>query len=335
MSTARSSRATARNRQWAVSAGQESTLVVVHHGTDPIRQRLSRAVSPCWRAQSLQQLTISVHETLGPGGTEARAFLAGILATATVAGQTQTYAPSLTPGAYPSRTLGVPQAGRDRSRRPQIATRGDVAAGRPCQARPAERHRKRVRKPGGPLRPGPLRPKLGVPQAFLSWFSSPRWPLPAPGRGLPRRSLPDLSAWAHSRCDRTTQHRAIVATAELSIAHCAIARLPLCRQQRGPTHTRPTPLLRKGTQVVGSDYGAGSGSAFAELNACTPASLSPSNGVTGLFGPRQKSSSLGSANHIPTRFRSTRTRLPLTSVDENASWTIRWNRLGRCPRRWC
>ena len=69
-------------------------------------------------------------------------------------------------------------------------------------------------------------------------------------------------------------------------------------------------------------YGAGSGSAFAELKACTPASLSPSNGVIGLLTPRQKSSASWSANQTPMRFRSTRCRLPLTSVDEKASWTI-------------
>ena len=68
----------------------------------------------------------------------------------------------------------------------------------------------------------------------------------------------------------------------------------------------------------------GSGSAFAELNACTPAWLSPSNGVVPLtpVAAGQKSSSLGSANQTPTLFRSTRVRVPLTSVDENASWTI-------------
>jgi hypothetical protein len=47
-------------------------------------------------------------------------------------------------------------------------------------------------------------------------------------------------------------------------------------------------------------HGGGSGVVWAELKACTPASLSPSNGVTGLFGPRQKSSPAGSANHAPT-----------------------------------
>ena len=52
-------------------------------------------------------------------------------------------------------------------------------------------------------------------------------------------------------------------------------------------------------------YGRGSGSAFAELKACTPASLSPSNGVAPLPG-RQNSSSAGSANHMPIRLRSTR-----------------------------
>ena len=80
---------------------------MVHHGTNPIRQRRSRAVLPCWRAQSPQQLTISVYETLGPGGTEAQAFLAGILARATVAGQTRTYAPSLASRASLART-GIP-----------------------------------------------------------------------------------------------------------------------------------------------------------------------------------------------------------------------------------
>jgi hypothetical protein len=89
---------------------------VVHHWTDPIRQRLSRAVSPCWRAQSLQQLTISVDETLGPGGTEARAFLAGILATATVAGQTRTYAPEFHAGGVPQAYPGAyPESARERA----------------------------------------------------------------------------------------------------------------------------------------------------------------------------------------------------------------------------
>ena len=70
---------------------------------------------------------------------------------------------------------------------------------------------------------------------------------------------------------------------------------------------------------------------MAELKACTPAVLSPSKGVTGLLGPRQKSSSAGSANHAPIRLRSTRTRWPLTSVDEKASWTISLNVLWALP----
>ena len=49
-----------------------------------------------------------MHEILGPGSTEERTSLAGVLATAKVAGQTQTYALSLTLGAYPRRTPGVP-----------------------------------------------------------------------------------------------------------------------------------------------------------------------------------------------------------------------------------
>src|SRR5262245_41853555 len=74
-------------------------------------------------------------------------------------------------------------------------------------------------------------------------------------------------------------------------------------------------------------YGSGApGRLLAELNACTPASLSPSNGVIGPPPlPKQMSSSAGSANHMPTWLRSTRTRLPLTSVEANASSTIRWN----------
>jgi len=60
-----------------------------------------------------------------------------------------------------------------------------------------------------------------------------------------------------------------------------------------------------------------------ELKAWTPAWPSPSNGVVGLFGPRQKLSSLGSANQLPIRLRSTRWRTPLTRVEEKASWTIR------------
>src|SRR6266542_6977546 len=81
-----------------------------------------------------------------------------------------------------------------------------------------------------------------------------------------------------------------------------------------------------------SECGAQPGPAGArELNTCTPALLSPSKGVGPLPG-RQNSSSAGSANHIPTRLRSTRTRLPLTNVDENASSTIRWN--SACPLPW-
>jgi hypothetical protein len=87
-----------------------------------------------------------------------------------------------------------------------------------------------------------------------------------------------------------------------------------------PTRTCAGLRATEGNSTRRPDYGAGSGSALAELKVCTPASLSPSNGVTGLFGPGQKSSSFGSANHMPTRFRSTRTRLPSTRVEENASW---------------
>jgi hypothetical protein len=43
-----------------------------------------------------------MHETLDLGCTEARALLAGVLATATVAGQTRTYVPE-------SDAWGVPQ----------------------------------------------------------------------------------------------------------------------------------------------------------------------------------------------------------------------------------
>ena len=78
----------------------------------------------------------------------------------------------------------------------------------------------------------------------------------------------------------------------------------------------------------------GSGVVFAELNACTPASSSPSNGVTGACPlPRQKSSPAGSANHAPTWLRSTRTRLPSTSVLENASETMSLNVLCARPLR--
>ena len=45
---------------------------------------------------------------LGRGSTEARAVLAGILATATVAGQTHTYAAESDTGAFLERTWGVP-----------------------------------------------------------------------------------------------------------------------------------------------------------------------------------------------------------------------------------
>src|SRR5689334_14649876 len=63
--------------------------------------------------------------------------------------------------------------------------------------------------------------------------------------------------------------------------------------KRSRAHLRETPLrLNQNGIEENADYGAGSGSALAELKACTPASLSPSNGVTGLFWPRQKSSSL-------------------------------------------
>src|SRR5207248_746350 len=81
-----------------------------------------------------------------------------------------------------------------------------------------------------------------------------------------------------------------------------------------------------------ASYGAGNGSALAELKACTPALLSPSNGVTGLPAPRQKSSPSGSANQTPIRLRSTRVRTPSTSVDEKASWTMSLKVLRPFPR---
>src|SRR5215813_1855134 len=96
-------------------------------------------------------------------------------------------------------------------------------------------------------------------------------------------------------------------------------------------HTRYDQKCLHQIQLRQGGYGAGSGSALAELKACTPASPSPSKGVMGLLGPRQKSSSTGSANHTPTRLRSTRTRLPFTSVEENASWTIKVKVLWALP----
>jgi hypothetical protein len=81
----------------------------------------------CWRARSPQRPTISADETLGSGSTEARAFLAGILATATVAGRTQTYVPSLAQG----RTTGVPRAYRDSAPVPAGVTKStDPASGK-------------------------------------------------------------------------------------------------------------------------------------------------------------------------------------------------------------
>src|SRR5262249_37657942 len=113
------------------------------------------------------------------------------------------------------------------------------------------------------------------------------------------------------------------------------------RQARRTTRHRHNPSARTewvrvelsdAAPSLGRRQGGGSGSALAELNACTPASLSPSNGVTGLTSPRQTSSSSGSANQHATRRRSTRTRLPLTSVDEKASVTIRLNVFWPFPR---
>src|ERR1700712_1771630 len=78
--------------------------------------------------------------------------------------------------------------------------------------------------------------------------------------------------------------------------------------------------------IFGEDQGAGSGAACSELNAWTPASLSPSNGVIGpLPAPRQKSSPVESANQKPTSFSSVRTRCPLSRLDEKASATISLN----------
>jgi hypothetical protein len=64
-------------------------LVWIHEGSFPFDGGRARPL-PCLRAKSPQQLTISVHESLGVGSTEARAHLAGVLAVATVAGQTRT-----------------------------------------------------------------------------------------------------------------------------------------------------------------------------------------------------------------------------------------------------
>jgi hypothetical protein len=65
-----------------------------------------------------------------------------------------------------------------------------------------------------------------------------------------------------------------------------------CAKTGSPDGCRPTNCDRRG---------AGSATAVAELKACTPASLSPSNGVTGEFGPRQKSSSSGRRPHATRR----------------------------------
>src|SRR4051812_2822483 len=107
-----------------------------------------------------------------------------------------------------------------------------------------------------------------------------------------------------------------------TVGPVALRRAPLDRRPRSRAHV-----------VAAGRYGAGSGWVLAELNACTPASLSPSNGVTGLLGPRQKSSSAGPANHMPTWLGSTRTRWPLTIVVENASAAMRWSPLPALPRR--
>ena len=76
--------------------------------TDSIRRRRSPSrfvLLACTVASTADDLC--VYETLGRAGAEARTFLAGILATATVAGQTRTYPPSLAPGASLRRPLGA------------------------------------------------------------------------------------------------------------------------------------------------------------------------------------------------------------------------------------
>jgi hypothetical protein len=91
----------------------------------------------------------------------------------------------------------------------------------------------------------------------------------------------------------------------------------------GRTKRRPSLGLMRAVVREQSRYGSGSGAAFADLNACTPAELSPSNGVVAPAPcPRQKSSPAGSANQTPMLLRSTRVRTPPTTVDENASPTI-------------
>src|SRR4051812_44023433 len=100
--------------------------------------------------------------------------------------------------------------------------------------------------------------------------------------------------------------------------------------------------VRTGTSVDSWSllvHGAGNGAVLAELKACTPASLSPSKRVTGLFGLRQKSSAAGSANHIPTcptnPFGSIEGPAVYSSPysnDPGSEFTSRWGGWGSNPR---
>ena len=87
-----------------------------------------------------------------------------------------------------------------------------------------------------------------------------------------------------------------------SVSRRIVGILELPRLERAAlaweTEARITTSGQSDGVVLGQ--GGGSGVVFAELKACTPASLSPSNGVTGPSGPRQKSSPVGSANQAPT-----------------------------------
>ena len=124
--------------------------------------------SPSSRAHSPQRPTISTHEILGPGSTEERTSLAGVLATAMVAGQTQTYDLSLTLGAYPRRTLAdraTPPASQ--SRRSQQKRRPFLGCGAAHGPKPALHESssatiRRTRIMDRPGRPQPVLSGAGI-----------------------------------------------------------------------------------------------------------------------------------------------------------------------------
>jgi hypothetical protein len=72
------------------------------------------------------------------------------------------------------------------------------------------------------------------------------------------------------------------------------------RSMPGQTSPPPSDVVPRSAWVTPVGAGAVNGAVSAELTACTHALLSRSKRVTGLFGLRQKSSAVGSANNIPT-----------------------------------